>query len=221
MKLGRIPVFDPRSLHYRAVAYTESKPLLNKQWVCSQVFNQGLLSACVGFSWSHYLVTAPDIVQGVDERFAINLYHEAQKLDEFPGENYEGTSVLAGVKALKQNYPHLISGYRWAFGLDEVLQVLSYQGPCVLGLEWFSSMFDPDETGKIVVGGANVGGHAILATGINVDDEEVTLHNSWGFSYGIAGKCFISFSDLKHLLKLRGECCVPVGKDSTSLVTNI
>jgi len=224
MKLGRIPVFDPRSLNFRAVNFIPAKeqPLVSKEWVCPEVLDQGYLSACVGYAWSHLLLTHPESVKGVDNNFAKSLYRQAQKLDEFPGEDYEGTSVLAGAKALKENYPTLFDSYHWAFGLDEVLQVLSHLGPLTLGVDWYSSMFTPDkETGVLHVAGAKVGGHAVLASGINIENEEVTLHNSWGPTYGIWGKTFIKFNDLKKLLKNRGEACYIRSKSSDGLVTKI
>jgi hypothetical protein len=67
------------------------------------------------------------------------LYHEAQKVDEWPGEDYEGTSVRAGldvlrtrghyVNGLSRLQPSLKEGIkanRWITGIDDCMKVLGH-----------------------------------------------------------------------------------------------
>jgi hypothetical protein len=62
--------------------------------------DQGKEGACVGFAWSHELAAYPVRVEVDDEFARSKIYAEAQKIDEWPGEAYHGTSVLAGAKVV-------------------------------------------------------------------------------------------------------------------------
>lgn len=214
MKLGRIPVLDARSRLFSVSQFFPiGTPPVSKEWDCQLWLDQGQVSACVGYSWCHYLASEPDPISGVTPNLALKVYRMAQLLDDLPGEAYEGTSILAGIKAIKAISPDAIESYHWAFGIDELILTLGYLGPVVLGINWYSSMFAPErDTGIINVSGANVGGHAILAVGVDVFTRLVRLHNSWGHGYGINGDCYISFENLARLLAEQGECCVPTGK---------
>lgn len=220
MKLGRIPVLDPQSLGFCVSQFFPVGALpVSREWECDLWLDQGNLSSCVGNAWSHYLATLPNEVTGITEDFANKIYRMARVLDDIPGENYEGTSVLAGVKAVKALYPKMIDAYHWCFGIQDVVMTLGYVGPVVLGIDWFSSMFTPDVTTAIVhPRGAAVGGHAIAAIGVDVFTRMVKLRNSWGKDYGSQGDCYISFDDLAFLLSRNGEACVPTGKH-TAVVT--
>lgn len=217
LKLGRIPAFDDRSKEFGVRRLMAAAPPRSMEWYCPVQLNQGHLSACVGFSWCHFLAAMPQPVSQVTEDKAVSLYRHAQTIDEWPGESYEGTSVIAGVKAVQQKYPGLIDGYNWAFGIDDVVMAIGYIGPVVLGINWYNSMFEPDEFGRISPVGVATGGHAILAKGVNVEDRLIRLHNSWGPDWGFIGDCFISFDDLERLLKEDGDACVAVGKHMGAL----
>jgi hypothetical protein len=80
----------------------------------------------------------------------------------------------------------------------------------VLGINWHESMYRPDADGWIRRQGLVVGGHAILARGVNLPGRYVLLRDSWGTDYGLGGDCRINFDDLGALLAARGEACVPV-----------
>lgn len=227
--LDRRVQFDERSRLYRAVEGIEEAPLRSRQWKCDTHNDQGREGACVGFAWSHELAAKPKPIP-TDAEYAKRIYHRARQLDPWPGEEYEGTSVLAGVQAVQEiknqwNRP-LIHEYRWAFGTEDVVRTLGYKGPVVLGIEWHSSQYNPDENGRIWLNGNVVGGHAILAKGIdlvwknpdgpktydNIDDLNslVTLHNSWGPDWGIGGDAWFTVYELNYLLGRDGDACIPV-----------
>src|SRR5688572_19871443 len=155
LKLGRIPVFDPLSKAYpiRAALNQDQMIPVSKQWYVTTSLDQGALSACVGFSWAHCISSYPDPSLNMNREHAIKLYHRAQRLDDLPGEDYEGTSVLAGIKAVKRLHPGAIDSYRWAFGLDDLILSIGYIGPVVLGVNWYSDMYAPQPDGLIKVGG--------------------------------------------------------------------
>ncbi len=80
----------------------------------------------------------------------------------------------------------------------------------MLGIAWTEGMSEADGDGWIHATGEIIGGHAILARGVDVDESSVLLHNSWGPDWGRKGTCRISYADLGELLDQDGEACVPV-----------
>lgn len=204
-RLGRLKQWDARSRNFPIRTLLPDKPLRSYTWSCGTVLDQGNVGACVGFSWAHELAARPKI-HPADNRLGMTLYHSAQELDEWPGSNYEGSSVLGGAKAVQR--AGYLREYRWAFGIQDALGAIAFRGPVVLGINWYSRMFDVVD-GFVRVGGSIAGGHAILARGVNVRTESVLLHNSWSPSWGVHGTARISFSDLERLLREDGECCVP------------
>jgi hypothetical protein len=87
---------------------------------------------------------------------------------------------------------------------------VGWKGPCVLGINWLEGMEEVDKRGFIHATGHALGGHAILCNGISVKGQYYRLHNSWGPKWGFGGECFISWDDMKNLLKDEGEACIPV-----------
>lgn len=101
----------------------------SKAW---QVFyDQGFEGACVGFSVARAQTWLNR--QRYDARW---IYREAQKIDYWAGESYEGTSVRAGLEILRDagarrvfrgrthdpDPAHGISSYWWARSVDEILE---------------------------------------------------------------------------------------------------
>lgn len=212
-RLDRIPQFDTKSFAFSIVDVIEpeqsSKPR-SYTWSVNKWLDQQNEGACVGFSWSHELVARPVKYGKVDDNFARTIYREAQKVDEWPGSSYEGTSVLAGAKVIKA-LGH-IKEYRWAFRLTDLILAVGYKGPAVLGINWYEGMFEPDENGFVHVSGDIAGGHAILCYRVNVKQKEFSLWNSWGPSWGQNGTCKVSFADMERLLNEQGEACIPVDR---------
>lgn len=209
--LDRRVQFDERSKQFPIKAVLPSQTPRSYSWRTNAWLDQGSEGACVGFGWSHYLASRPKEEPNITNSFAVKLYTDAKKVDEWPGENYDGTSVIAGAKVTKTDA--YIKEYRWAFGLDDVILTLGRVSPVVLGINWYDDMFNPDpKTGIITVTGALAGGHCIVANGVNISKKLVRLHNSWGKGWGKSGECYISFADLDKLLKQDGEACVPLTK---------
>ncbi len=210
--LGRIRDFDPRSRAYPIVPllthlYGDPLPPRSYTWACPVYLNQGSEGSCVGHAWAHEIAAKP-VPWPSTSYLARLIYKQAQVIDPWPGEAYEGTSVLAGVK-IAQQLGHY-KEYRWAFGLDDLVLALGYKGPAVLGIPWTEDMFDPDASGLLHPTGTVAGGHAILATGVSVTTKRVRLHNSWGTGWGLNGDAFIGFADLDSLLHQQGEACIPL-----------
>lgn len=212
-RLGRLVEFDERSRAFPIRTLVAEKPWRSYTWRVGVWLDQGQEGACVGFSWAHELAARPRVVP-VDPSIAFGIYRRAQFLDQWPGESYSGTSVLAGAKAVEE-LGHMAE-YRWAFGLEDLILALGYAGPAVLGIDWKEGMFAPEADGRIRPSGPVLGGHAILAYRIETPRVgrigKVWLHNSWGPGWGKGGDCYLTLDDLGELLDADGEACIPVGR---------
>jgi len=214
-KYDRVVKFDERSKKFpirKILSATERK---SNHWKCEITLDQGSEGACAGFGFSHEAAAEPVVISGITNQAAFDLYYRARQLDEFTGENYEGTSILGAVKAAVEKGWY--SEYRWAFGEDDLALAIGYQGPVVLGISWYSGMENPDPSGLIRATGNNLGGHCILCNGYDVNTNLYRLHNSWGPKWGINGECFISVADMIKLLKEDGEACIPLVRKSSNV----
>jgi hypothetical protein len=219
--LDWVPRKDPESLNYPIRGAVKRPAVTSKAWKAPHPLDQGREGACVGFGWTHEALSTPVPVNFAraskvpvhdPDLLARHLYREAQKIDEWAGESYEGTSVLAGAKVMKGL--GLLKEYRWAFGVEDVITALLTTGPVVLGLAWYESMYEAPD-GIVEVGGDMVGGHCILARAVAAkgrvfpDERAVGWLNSWGPEYGKNGLAWIRESELGWLLRQDGEACVP------------
>lgn len=212
-RLGRkIAVLDPRSRQFAAVGPLVSAELTprTKTWrTYPRAWDQGLTSECTCYAAKRLLNSSP-LRTSIDARTRLDLdttsiYNHAQTIDEWPGSDYDGTSVLAAAKSVVNT--GLISGYRWCFGLDDVLRVVSWYGPVEIGVSWYNSMFSTDASGQLIVNTASglAGGHAVSIIGVNVSNETVIISNSWGREWGDDGRCTMKWEDLGLLLEDWGE----------------
>lgn len=231
--LDRLPSFDPRSRSFNVREVLDIPYARSYTWGCGVNLDQGPDGACVGFAWAQEAAAKP-VPIGTDYSTAMALYKAAQKIDEWPGEGYSGTSVLAGAKVAQQ-YGWLVE-YRWAFTAPDRLSAISRKGPAVLGVNWYDGLFYPDAEGNVLVTGQVAGGHAILARAVRLvwqpgtlsaqkrskdwytfldrKASKVLLHNSWGPGWGGTdkgpGTAWISVEDFDRLMGEQGECCIPV-----------
>lgn len=226
---------DPASRRYpmRSVLRAAALPRTYALWPTGPVLDQGEEGACVGHGWTNEATSEPVPVDfeaidlGTDDEgypwprdaqeFAFHLYFYCRRHDQWPGEDYSGTSVLAGAQAMQ--LLGLIPEYRWCFGIEDVIDTLvsPLGGPVVLGIVWKSGMYDAPN-GELRATGHVVGGHCILAVGYDPEhewedgttSEAVALFNSWGEGWGIGGLAWIRCDELAGLLDADGEACVPV-----------
>jgi hypothetical protein len=215
---GRLIQFDDRSRNFPIRAQLtplQATTPRSYTWRNPIRLDQGSLGSCVGNAWAHELAAKPFPIPGVDERFAVDVYNQAQVIDGFddtPPE--EGTSVLAGAKIISKM--GFLLEYRWAFGLDDLILAVGWKGPAVIGVPWYDAMMSTDKRGYVHATGGIVGGHAILCNRVNIRDKFFGLSNSWGSwwgvkdSWGLGGACRISFADVDKLLHEQGEACIPV-----------
>lgn len=170
--------------------------------------DQGETSECVGYSRVHWLEDGPvlhhrETPPVVDPHF---IYVEARKIDEWEGEDYDGTSVRAGVKVAQSL--GFVAEYRWAMTAQEVAVAVLEVGPVVVGTVWTEDMFHPDSEGKIRPTGRASGGHAYLLNGYDSRSGYFRIKNSWGRGWGANGFAYIHIDDLQRLLDADGEACL-------------
>lgn len=203
----RVPQFDPKSLQYPIRQLVAAKPRRSYTWRVPVKLDQGYEGACVGFGWTHERAARPKEHPEMTNNDARSVYYRARQLDVWPGENYEGTSVIAGAKtAVEKGW---ISEYRWALGPgataaeNDLALAVGYKGPAVIGSYWYEGMMEPDENGFLRPTGDILGGHCYLAHGYNVK-LGYKIWNSWGTGfYG-----YISPQDMITLLNNDGEACI-------------
>lgn len=204
--LGRLPSPDARDRHYALRKVAPKNPVAtHRHWRTSTVLDQGSTSQCVAYSWSAFLEASP--LRTRQHLSMEDLYMAARRVDEWEGEDYDGTSVRAGAKIL-QTEGHLAQ-YLWATRVDEVANwiLAAHGGPVVMGTDWYDGMFHPDSKGLVRLTGSVVGGHAWLVYGFNADTGMFHAQNSWGMHWGKKGRFRIRMEDLETLIQAQGEAC--------------
>ena len=183
------------------------EPPRTHNWRVPPALNQGTQPSCVGHGWRHEMEASPIMVRRGASISAPDLYREAKKVDEWPGENYSGTSVRAGAKVL-QALGH-IERYVWANTVDTIRDFVLLRGPVVMGTVWTDAMFRPDSAGFVIPQGAAAGGHCWLIFGFDAEKQAFHALNSWGTGWGLKGAFWVRETDLATLLSRGGEACAP------------
>lgn len=184
------------------------------------ILDQGQLGSCTGNAGIGDLGTTP-LYQALTQagllgRFdsseagAVDLYSAATQLSS-PGDSYPPNDVGSDGLSIAQVLLKrgLIAGYQHTFTLDDCLLALT-QTPVMLGIDWHQASFNPESTGQVRIDGPVMGGHEIVADEIDVENERVWFSNSWGASWGIQGRAWLSWDDLGTLLSNQGDVTVLV-----------
>jgi len=224
--LGAQPHFDDRSRNYGiAEVIPDRRSIVHttKMWDVPDKdvpLDQGREGACTGFSLSTELAASPVNVD-VNNAFALELYQAARRIDAAAGRHWgSGASILATALALKNDYK-LITEFRWAFGIEQVIDTIISKGPVVLGLNWYFDMYSPNAENVIEVSGELTGRHAIAAIGyLHEDGGYLALMNTWGPGYGAKGIGYLKIADATRLLAEDGEACIITDLAIRPQVTN-
>jgi len=209
------PLHDSHSRGYAAAELVEAPPAHDVRWQAGKVLDQGAEGSCVGHAAVGCIGAQPTPAprSRVSHAESVRWYERAQRLDEWPGDDYSGTSVNAGMKVGRAF--GWWDSYRWAFGVDEMRSAIQL-GPLVLGVPWRSGMYDTEPDGLVTSAGSEVGGHCLLVIAWVTDHlghgPGFWWRNSWGPGYGIAGDGFVPEDTMAGLIAEVGECAVPVGR---------
>jgi hypothetical protein len=212
--LGRLFAFDEKDFGYSALEQAPSRP--NRRYKyhnASALWSyQNGYPHCVAHSWLHMIESGPithPSPLGTAAFDTVEFYRKCQLIDEWPGENYDGTSVRAGAKIAQEM--GLIESYWWGHDLESLINAVFLQ-PVVAGTDWFDGMSYPKGNGLIEVSGDLAGGHAYLYDGVNLDEEVFRIKNSWSRVWGVNGFAYIKFKDVEKLIETYGEFCLCVEK---------
>jgi len=199
-------VHDPRSAAYRMGSAAPGGPQRSRRWPCAYRLDQGREGACVGFSGAHRIGAAP-MEQRVNAALARSYYKGAQLHDQWPGEQYEGSSVLGLMRYWKKQ--GLIAEYRWCFTFREITQALSAHGPLCIGAPWPRACNFPSGDGGIEYRGTADGGHAVIFDQIDFERQRIWLLNSWGRDWGRDGRAWLTFADVRKMIEARASFALP------------
>lgn len=209
--LGRLFQTDPRNMDHRMPRKAVPAGVRRRHWNAGAILDQGSTPQCVGYAGWGWLAGGP--VVNLPTFSPTNLYHWAQDNDEWPGRDYDGSSTLGLMKALKAR--GYIDKYIWAFDAETLMAWVLTTGPVLVGTNWHREMFMPRGDGFLEVAGPNVGGHEYRLVG--ADRDKVCPRecgggrgafrqvNTWGRGWGEQGRSWISAHDLHGLIRAQGE----------------
>lgn len=183
---------------------------LRKTWSGAKVLDQGNTPQCVGYAGWGWLAGGP--ILNKPPFTPTDLYREAQKDDEWPGDDYDGSSTRGLFKALTRL--GFVSGYQWAFDVEPLIAHVLTVGPVCVGTDWFAGMTEPDAKGFLNTTGPIQGGHEWRVVGADREKRATDgttgafrMVNSWGRGWGKNGRAYVSFATVDRLIKRNGEAC--------------
>lgn len=206
---GRLYAPDPRDAAYpMRGARFQAALRTDRHWPTGPVRDQGSNPHCVGYAALHFLESAPIMARrGRVLPTGRELYIGAQRLDEWPGENYDGTSGR-GVMKFMQGIG-LISGYVWAQRIEDVRDFILTRGPVLVGTEWYSRMSEPITVDNkkssqddlyLEPSGEWEGGHETCWVGFSKKRNAFRVLNSWGAGWGENGRAWVAYDVANTLI---------------------
>ena len=213
--LGRVYAPDPRDADYRIKDAVPRSALRSTAWKARHwqmgrgltYRDQGPYPHCVRYGCAHLLQLAAVVRRDAFE-LTRDLYPWAQRNDEWPGENYAGTSVRAGLEYLRTQ-AGLITEYRWAATMDEVRAYLTLPakdggGPLIVGTDFREGMDieNPDGMEEWEATGRNLGGHCYNVTGYSPGNARRSARYRIGNSHAGNYRAWMREDVLEYLLFL-------------------
>ncbi len=187
---------------------------ISRIWpVFSPVMDQGGTSQCVAYAGTKLLTSYP--INNKPHMTPEVLYDETRRVDEWEGEDYDGTSVHGLMKILlREGY---VREYVWATRHEQVLEHVMLKGPVVTGTDWYREMFKVDRYGYIMPEGQWDGGHAYVIIGASRSRKNpdgsigaYRILNSWGPTWGEKGRAWMTFNHYAQLLRQNGEAAAAI-----------
>lgn len=213
--LGRIEYKDERNRLYGVRGVVgEPVPTRGRAWRTGTQLDQGNTPHCGGFSASSEAAAAPVRLGHIDNAYGHAYYYEIKDRGLDPWGREEGTSTNAVLELGRIR--GLWESYTWGFSIDDVKRGLVV-GPGLLGIQWFTGMFYPNEDNVIEPTGSDEGGHLLI---IRRWTPSLTIHGKrYGEAYHLRnswnGDCnsWLTRDGLEEvLIQQRGEFGIPVNR---------
>lgn len=191
-KASRVQAFTTR--RYPVPQASELRSVTHERH--GEVLNQGRIGSCSGNDVIDCLMCEP-LWDGdaYDEQNAVEVYSLATELDRIPGhyppQDTGSTNVAAAAAAVRLG---LAYGWTHCQTFNDFCHALVLQ-PVMFASDWTRDMFTPDPSGQVHPTGPVEGGHSYAAVGFDVEQERVWFQNSWGYSWGVGGKFWLSWTD--------------------------
>lgn len=217
---------DARDLRYRMsvaapqIIAAAGKPAPRKRaYNDGPLLDQGQTPQCVGYSTRGFLDAAPIMSRANEGPEATAIYHGAQDNDEWPGTDYDGSSVRGAMKFLSSIGQ--ISSYAWGQSVEGAIGWMNGgYGTCVVGTNWYAEMSDVGPDGFMREPAASmvtpIGGHAWRWVWFDMKKNGILMRNSWGHDFGwqmpdgrLSGYAYLSLSLASRLLAEDGEIAAP------------
>jgi len=213
--------YDGRDWEFVAAAGDIPKAVDNRRRI-SSIKDQATEGSCVGFA----IAKGIEVASGSDSKQFLNLserwaYEKAKVYDEWPGNNYEGSSVRGGLKAAhkvgictEQMWPYVanrkgkphkdaakdasnrkVFSYARVRGINDVKRAI-HENKLVVGAALVhSGWFRPARNGVIPFNNRMniIGGHAFTLVGYG--GVGFWVANSWGTGWGKRGFGVLSYND--------------------------
>lgn len=222
IELGN-PVIPPQ---YRSQGPEKPTERIDLSATIGAIRDTGPEGTTVGFALAYALQS--EILDERKEQVTISprgIYVLAKKYDEFPGEDYEGTSIKGGLIALREIGAYLeedwpydrklkplagrkpayrISDYADFRGVENVLNALR-EGKVVVAQIRVTDDFDrTDVHGHVTVKlpARATGSKAICIVGYDATSAEFTFASDWGTNWGRKGFGIIRDTDLAKILDM-------------------
>ena len=181
-------------------------------------------AATVGISIAYAMQSS--IARTKDAKVVLSargIYELAKKHDEWDGENYEGTSLLGGLKAvtktgafLENDWPYSeteqppkiqpaykLDSFSKVAGVEGIKQALRGEMVVVVTVMVSDDWSEPGKDGELTIRLPlkDPGGHTICVVGY--DDKKATfkIANMWGKKWGVEGFARIRDADLAQIME--------------------
>ena len=227
-RLGRRHAPDPRDHvvtpgKLRALIRAAGDPPTRKlPWQIGPILNQGSTSECTVYAAAQQYQSAPKkhmMLEGaflrsarppVGESFT-HIYNTAKDRDEWPGNNYDGTSERAvQMYLIELGYT---KEFLFVYDEDMAREYLRTVGQLMDGTYWFSGMDRPNRHGYVEPTGFTRGGHEYVCRWYHGPKhykypDSYEYVNSWGRSWGVNGRFFMKADARRILMQQAGDCII-------------